>query len=64
MFGPNFTVTCIAYICLQDAVAIMKVEEEADTAARKLTETAFFRGSVDNIICLLPDIMNNPFFHV
>ncbi|KAG6488077.1 probable protein phosphatase 2C 52 [Zingiber officinale] len=37
----------------EDAVAIMKVEEEADNATRKLAETAFFRGSADNITCIV-----------
>ncbi|RWV92656.1 hypothetical protein GW17_00044951, partial [Ensete ventricosum] len=37
----------------QDAVSIVRAEEEPDAAARKLTETAFSRGSADNITCIV-----------
>lgn len=37
----------------QDAVTLVKMEEEPEAAARKLTETAFSRGSGDNITCIV-----------
>lgn len=37
----------------QDAVSIAQSEEEPVAAARKLTETAFTRGSADNITCIV-----------
>ncbi|RCV16295.1 hypothetical protein SEVIR_3G128900v4 [Setaria viridis] len=37
----------------EDAVALVKMEEEPEAAARKLTETAFSRGSGDNITCIV-----------
>ena len=37
----------------QDAVSLVKMEEEPEAAARKLTETAFSRGSSDNITCIV-----------
>lgn len=37
----------------QDAVSLVKMEEEPEAAARKLTETAFSRGSGDNITCIV-----------
>lgn len=37
----------------QDAVSIAQTEEEPVAAARKLTETAFTRGSADNITCIV-----------
>ncbi|XP_021295755.1 probable protein phosphatase 2C 76 isoform X1 [Herrania umbratica] len=37
----------------EDAVSLARVEEEPETAARKLTETAFTRGSADNITCVV-----------
>ncbi|KAL8160563.1 hypothetical protein V2J09_002100 [Rumex salicifolius] len=37
----------------EDAVSIAKKEEEPEAAARKLTETAFTRGSADNITCIV-----------
>lgn len=37
----------------EDAVSLARVEEEPETAARKLTETAFTRGSADNITCIV-----------
>jgi len=39
--------------CCQDAVSIALGEEEPEAAARKLTETAFSRGSADNITCIV-----------
>ncbi|KAJ4705870.1 Protein phosphatase 2C family protein [Melia azedarach] len=36
-----------------DAVALARTEEEPETAARKLTEAAFTRGSADNITCIV-----------
>jgi protein phosphatase 1L len=38
---------------MQDAVSLVKIEEEPEAAARKLTETAFSRGSGDNITCIV-----------
>ncbi|XP_022738265.1 probable protein phosphatase 2C 76 [Durio zibethinus] len=37
----------------EDAVSVGRAEEEAEKAARKLTETAFRRGSADNITCIV-----------
>ncbi|XWS50388.1 hypothetical protein CRYUN_Cryun12cG0083600 [Craigia yunnanensis] len=37
----------------EDAVSLARSEEEPETAARKLTETAFSRGSADNITCIV-----------
>ncbi|PIN16157.1 Serine/threonine protein phosphatase [Handroanthus impetiginosus] len=37
----------------EDAVSIAQTEEEPEAAARKLTETAFTRGSADNITCIV-----------
>ncbi|KAL3521622.1 hypothetical protein ACH5RR_019771 [Cinchona calisaya] len=37
----------------EDAVSLAQTEEEPDAAARKLTETAFTRGSADNITCIV-----------
>uniref|UniRef100_A0A0D9WKB7 protein-serine/threonine phosphatase n=1 Tax=Leersia perrieri TaxID=77586 RepID=A0A0D9WKB7_9ORYZ len=37
----------------EDAVSLVKIEEEPEAAARKLTETAFSRGSGDNITCIV-----------
>ncbi|XP_057774243.1 probable protein phosphatase 2C 76 isoform X1 [Salvia miltiorrhiza] len=37
----------------EDAVLIAQTEEEPVAAARKLTETAFTRGSADNITCIV-----------
>jgi protein phosphatase 1L len=38
---------------VQDAVSLVRMEEEPEAAARKLTETAFSRGSCDNITCIV-----------
>uniref|UniRef100_A0A0A9CMQ9 protein-serine/threonine phosphatase n=1 Tax=Arundo donax TaxID=35708 RepID=A0A0A9CMQ9_ARUDO len=37
----------------EDAVSLVRMEEEPEVAARKLTETAFSRGSGDNITCIV-----------
>ncbi|PSS04437.1 Protein like [Actinidia chinensis var. chinensis] len=37
----------------EDAVALARTEEEPEAASRKLTETAFTRGSADNITCIV-----------
>lgn len=37
----------------QDAVSLATTEEEPEAAARKLTDTAFTRGSADNITCIV-----------
>ncbi|KAM3300617.1 hypothetical protein ACQJBY_041573 [Aegilops geniculata] len=38
---------------IQDAVSLVKMAEDPEAAARKLTETAFGRGSGDNITCVV-----------
>ncbi|ONK64330.1 uncharacterized protein A4U43_C07F24560 [Asparagus officinalis] len=38
---------------IQDAISIASMEEEAEAAALKLMETAFSRGSADNITCIV-----------
>lgn len=49
--------SCISYIdatsCCQDAVSLATTEEEPEAAARKLIDTAFTRGSADNITCIV-----------
>uniref|UniRef100_A0A453A245 protein-serine/threonine phosphatase n=1 Tax=Aegilops tauschii subsp. strangulata TaxID=200361 RepID=A0A453A245_AEGTS len=37
----------------EDAVSLVKMVEDPEAAARKLTETAFGRGSGDNITCVV-----------
>ncbi|KAJ9539601.1 hypothetical protein OSB04_026107 [Centaurea solstitialis] len=37
----------------EDAVSIAQTEDEPEAAAKKLTETAFTRGSCDNITCIV-----------
>ncbi|XP_072984441.1 probable protein phosphatase 2C 52 [Typha latifolia] len=37
----------------EDAVSLARMEEVPEAAARKLTETAFSRGSADNITCIV-----------
>lgn len=37
----------------EDAVSLVRVEDEPEAAARKLTETAFSCGSADNITCIV-----------
>ncbi|ERN02988.1 probable protein phosphatase 2C 76 [Amborella trichopoda] len=37
----------------EDAVSLAKTVEEPEAAARKLTETAYMRGSADNITCVV-----------
>lgn len=52
----DFTACLPCYMfkfCFQDAVLLARAEEEPETAARKLTETAFTRGSADNITCIV-----------
>ncbi|VVB15774.1 unnamed protein product [Arabis nemorensis] len=48
----------------EDAVSLAQSEEEPDAAARKLTDTAFTRGSADNITCIVvkfrPDKTESP----
>lgn len=55
---PAILITIIADStkCFQDAVSIAQTEEEPVAAARKLTETAFTRGSADNITCIVVKI--------
>jgi len=43
----------------EDAVSLVKMEEEPEAAARKLTETAFSRGSSDNITCIVVKFQHN-----
>lgn len=43
----------------EDAVSIALAEEEPESAARKLTETAFTRGSADNITCIVVRFHHN-----
>ncbi|KAH9606481.1 hypothetical protein KSS87_016425 [Heliosperma pusillum] len=43
----------------EDAVSIARAEEEPEVAARKLTETAFNRGSTDNITCIVVKFNHN-----
>uniref|UniRef100_A0A1D1XKP4 protein-serine/threonine phosphatase n=1 Tax=Anthurium amnicola TaxID=1678845 RepID=A0A1D1XKP4_9ARAE len=37
----------------EDAVTLARAEEEPEAAAQRLTETAFARGSADNITCIV-----------
>ncbi|XP_043716619.1 probable protein phosphatase 2C 76 [Telopea speciosissima] len=37
----------------EDAVSLARAEEEPEAAARRLTETAYNRGSADNITCIV-----------
>ncbi|OAY83397.1 putative protein phosphatase 2C 52 [Ananas comosus] len=37
----------------EDAISLARAEEVPEAAARKLTETAFSRGSADNITCIV-----------
>ncbi|XP_004308002.1 PREDICTED: probable protein phosphatase 2C 76 [Fragaria vesca subsp. vesca] len=37
----------------EDAISLARTEEEPEAAARKLTGTAFARGSADNITCIV-----------
>lgn len=43
----------------EDAVSLARGEEEPETAARKLTETAFNRGSADNITCIVVKFLHD-----
>lgn len=47
----------------QDAVLIAQSEEEPEGAARKLTETAFSRGSADNITCIVVKVQHEKADH-
>lgn len=43
----------------EDAIQLAETEEEPEAAARKLTETAFSRGSADNITCIVVRFLHN-----
>ncbi|KAM7272502.1 hypothetical protein ACFE04_027165 [Oxalis oulophora] len=43
----------------EDAVTLAQSEEDLETAARKLTEAAFTRGSADNITCIVVKFNHN-----
>ncbi|XP_065021473.1 probable protein phosphatase 2C 7 isoform X2 [Musa acuminata AAA Group] len=43
----------------EDAVSLVRLEEDPEAAARKLTEVAFSRGSADNITCIVVRFLNN-----
>lgn len=47
------TLICFLNLCYQDAVSLATSEEESEAAALKLTDTAFTRGSADNITCIV-----------
>lgn len=38
---------------MQDAISLARTEDEPETAAKKLTEAAYTRGSADNITCIV-----------
>lgn len=38
---------------MQDAASLARAEYDPETAARRLTEAAFSRGSADNITCIV-----------
>ena len=44
---------------MQEAVSLVKSIENPEAAARKLTETAFAKGSVDNITCIVVRFNHN-----
>jgi protein phosphatase 1L len=44
----------------EDAVSLVRSEEEPEVAARKLTDTAFARGSADNITCIVVKLGHEP----
>ncbi|XP_071734097.1 probable protein phosphatase 2C member 13, mitochondrial [Rutidosis leptorrhynchoides] len=44
----------------EDAVSLALLEEEPESAARKLIETAFSRGSADNITCIVVRLYHEP----
>ncbi|KAJ9552950.1 hypothetical protein OSB04_016995 [Centaurea solstitialis] len=44
----------------EDAVQLALLEEEPESAARKLIETAFSRGSADNITCIVVRLYHEP----
>ncbi|XP_022890328.1 probable protein phosphatase 2C 76 isoform X1 [Olea europaea var. sylvestris] len=43
----------------EDAISLAQIEDEPEAAARKLTETAFTRGSADNITCIVVKFHHN-----
>ncbi|KAL2542209.1 putative protein phosphatase 2C 76 [Abeliophyllum distichum] len=43
----------------EDAISLAQTEEDPEAAARKLTETAFTRGSADNITCIVVKFHHN-----
>ncbi|CAI9774175.1 unnamed protein product [Fraxinus pennsylvanica] len=43
----------------EDAISVAQIEDEPEAAARKLTETAFTRGSADNITCIVVKFHHN-----
>ncbi|KAF8413315.1 hypothetical protein HHK36_001293 [Tetracentron sinense] len=43
----------------EDAISLVRTEEDPEGAARKLTETAFTRGSADNITCIVVRFHHN-----
>ncbi|CAN1264141.1 Probable protein phosphatase 2C 76 [Linum perenne] len=43
----------------EDAVTLAKSEEEPEAAAKKLVETAFTKGSADNITCIVVKLNRN-----
>lgn len=49
-----------AFVLLKDAISLARAEEEPEAAARKLTETAYTRGSADNITCIVVRFHHNP----
>lgn len=44
---------------MQEAVSLVKSIEDPEAAARKLTETAFAKGSADNITCVVVRFNHN-----
>ncbi|KAK0592355.1 hypothetical protein LWI29_017683 [Acer saccharum] len=46
-------------VCNDDAVELARTEEEPESAALKLTETAFTWGSADNITCIVVRFHHN-----
>lgn len=51
----SFMSTCLSIyeFHVQDAIALAQTEEKPAAAAQKLAETAFARGSADNITCIV-----------
>lgn len=46
-------ITIVLFLWLKDAVSLARTEDDPESAARKLTEAAFTRGSADNITCIV-----------